>query len=624
MPTNLKATLGTIIPTGTKSPLNIQSAQAIKNAPGVPNSVATDLINIAASVNSIHQTLASVPPGLSQLLLTDQQTGLVLGALGQLTYKGVQYTNYLSEIHVGDPLQTHNPSQALFNANLDGSVSIGQNGWLDIHDPFDGNAAWIGTRFDTQIITGAADNGAGLIRLTVTGTTLITGNTVQVRNMQLYGVPNATGTWIVTKIDANHVDLQASLFAGTFAAPLTLPAGIDTYSPTIDRVLQVAGAVTSGGLIKIQTAVAHGYETGDRTNLAGIVGVPANGQWTIKVVDATHFTLDGSTFSGVYASGGTSLRYFAGMLAQTIAIGTSFSNYNLRAFADGSLKINNATITLTSSAGQIIIDPTIPGITLYDGGGNPAVSMEIIQAVEGPLAISATTNATPDVITVTGATAAGYANGDTIHISNALGDTAINGYRTVDTIGIAGADTMRLRDFSGVLINGNGAYTGSGVSARYFAGLLAQTIAIGPSFTNYKLRAFADGTLIINGATLQNVTLTGSFTSIGGAAPNQLTLTINAGVLTISGAGTAAGTGTITIDGLMKAGAVTVTGSGALTLGTGNFTGTHAQNVGTGDSPSFAAVTAGIYNSGASTGFTGLLSAAVTAGKSVVGGIIVN
>src|SRR5208282_4834519 len=138
----------------------------------------------------------------------------------------------------------------------------------------------------------------------------------------LYGVANANGTWVVTVIDANTVDLNGSIWSGPFVPLATIPAGLVTYQPTIDRVLQVIGAAGSGGLIELQTSVAHTYETGDRVNVPGVPGVSAaTGQWTITVVDATHFTLDASAFSGAFTGNGTCLRYFAGVLAQTFATG---------------------------------------------------------------------------------------------------------------------------------------------------------------------------------------------------------------------------------------------------------------------------------------------------------------
>jgi hypothetical protein len=65
-------------------------------------------------------------------------------------------------------------------------------------------------------ITGAVDNGGGLIRLTSTTHGLVTGDTIYVASVG--GVPNATGAWTVTVITANTFDLIASTFAGLYTS----------------------------------------------------------------------------------------------------------------------------------------------------------------------------------------------------------------------------------------------------------------------------------------------------------------------------------------------------------------------------------------------------------------------
>jgi len=107
-------------------------------------------------------------------------------------------------------------------------------------------------------------------------------------------------------------------------------------------------------------------------------GVPnATGQWIIDVVDADNFILLDSAWGGGYTSGGIALRYFAGGLFQTIAIGPSFDDYVIRAFADGSLVIRNATITLESATGIITLDPTLPSIIARSYVNDTQVRIEL-------------------------------------------------------------------------------------------------------------------------------------------------------------------------------------------------------------------------------------------------------
>lgn len=250
------------------------------------------------------------------------------------------------------------------------------------------------------------------------------------------------------------------------------------------------------------------------------------------------------------------------------------------------ISLQNTSISLTTTQGSILLDPTgpqivltsgttgslnqskivldatVPSLTLFDQSGAAATTLTDIQ--ENPLPITATTGGAPDVITVPGHT---YVNGDTTHITGSTGDTAINGYRIVENVS---GNNFSVTDQNGTPINGNGTYSGGGQSARYFAGLLANTIALGESFTNFRLRLFADGRLVINNASLTGSSVSGGgITSIGGTAPNVLTLTINNGLLTISGTGTETGQGAITIDGKMSAGAYNAGGTDG---GTASFT----------------------------------------------------
>lgn len=203
-------------------------------------------------------------------------------------------------------------------------------------------------------------------------------------------------------------------------------------------------------------------------------------------------------------------------------------------------------ITLTSAANgsKIVLDATVPALTLFDQAGTVAATLTDTQ--ESPLGISAATGGSPDTLTVPGNT---YLDGDTIHVVGATGDTAINGYRIVEN---TAGSTFQMTDLSGNPINGNGAYAGGGTSARYYSGLLAQTVALGSSFANFRLRLFADGRLVISGASLDGSSISGGgITSTGGSGGNVLTLNIANGLLTISGTGTAAGTGVITVDGFL-------------------------------------------------------------------------
>lgn len=68
-------------------------------------------------------------------------------------------------------------------------------------------------------ITGATNNGSGLIRIAYTGTAspaLATGNIVAVANVG--GTLEANGSWVITVISGSQIDLQNSAFLNTYTS----------------------------------------------------------------------------------------------------------------------------------------------------------------------------------------------------------------------------------------------------------------------------------------------------------------------------------------------------------------------------------------------------------------------
>ncbi|MEP7286964.1 MAG: hypothetical protein ABI947_14500 [Chloroflexota bacterium] len=92
----------------------------------------------------------------------------------------------------------------------------------------------------------------------------------------------------------------------------TVGTGLALELDAWDSGGQVSGTITAAtnpafpGAIQI-TSTAHGLNTGDMVGINGLVGQTApNGiVWVITKVDANNFTLNGSTGTGTYTSGGT-------------------------------------------------------------------------------------------------------------------------------------------------------------------------------------------------------------------------------------------------------------------------------------------------------------------------------
>lgn len=104
--------------------------------------------------------------------------------------------------------------------------------------------------------------------------------------------------------------------------------------------------------------------------------------------------------------------------------------------------------------GQHFIGFCYQNRTGYTGIPVTGITYAITATASVSFAVTATTNATPDVLTVPGHT---FVNGNTVTGSGATGDTAINGVFLV--VGVSGS-TLQLTDLLGNPINGNGAYTG--------------------------------------------------------------------------------------------------------------------------------------------------------------------
>ncbi|MEN9907140.1 MAG: hypothetical protein RLZZ540_281 [Bacteroidota bacterium] len=75
----------------------------------------------------------------------------------------------------------------------------------------------------TKSITNAVNNGSGLIRISATAHGLSTGNKCFISGV--VGTTEANGSWIVTVVDANTIDLNSSTFTNTYSSAGTLITG---------------------------------------------------------------------------------------------------------------------------------------------------------------------------------------------------------------------------------------------------------------------------------------------------------------------------------------------------------------------------------------------------------------
>lgn len=108
-------------------------------------------------------------------------------------------------------------------------------------------------------ITGAADNGSGLVRLTVASTTgWTTGDYKTVASVG--GTTEANGLWAITVVDGTHIDLQGSTFANAYTSGGYVAGSIDALDiPSLDDIQ----AATLAQMAVVTTGHQVAYLTGD-------------------------------------------------------------------------------------------------------------------------------------------------------------------------------------------------------------------------------------------------------------------------------------------------------------------------------------------------------------------------
>lgn len=117
-----------------------------------------------------------------------------------------------------------------------------------------------------------------------------------------HSVAGYNGEWNITVQSKTSFILQGSTYssAGTGG---TVALGYTDWP--YSGPWTISTVTNSGGLLKVTTTTSHGLITGMAVTVAGVAtATSANANWHITVIDATSFTLQGSTYS-VDGSGGT-------------------------------------------------------------------------------------------------------------------------------------------------------------------------------------------------------------------------------------------------------------------------------------------------------------------------------
>lgn len=151
-----------------------------------------------------------------------------------------------------------------------------------------------------RTLTIVAVSGGDAAKITTSGVTAITNGTAAFSEVPdvIFGEPFFSDIYFCDGANYKYFDVSANLMAPWEATN----GGTMPMQESDDGV--ITGATNASPIVI--TITAHGYETGDQVTITGVLGnTAANGNWTITVLTANTFSLDGSTGNGSYTSGGT-------------------------------------------------------------------------------------------------------------------------------------------------------------------------------------------------------------------------------------------------------------------------------------------------------------------------------
>lgn len=270
---------------------------------------------------------------------------------------------------------------------------------------------------------------------------------------------------------------------------------IHTEGGTVLESNQTVTAATAANPVQI-TITGHGYSTGDEVYIASLPGdfAELNGRyWTVTVVDADNFTLDGADGSAyaAYTSGGTAARVYEvatpyleadlfelNFVQSADVLTIVHPDYAPRELARaGATSWTLSTITFAPE----IDAPTGVGVTAGSGSGSTKYAYVVTAVADNGLEesiassiglgassdISAITQANPGVITTSAAH--NLAADDLVYVSDVGGMVELaDGYYYVNTA--PSTTTLTLKTLDGTVVDTTAytAYTSGGtVEAAY-------------------------------------------------------------------------------------------------------------------------------------------------------------
>lgn len=183
-------------------------------------------------------------------------------------------------------------------------------------------------------------------------------------------------------IAVNGVD-RGWLWDGVSAAVVDLGITAPDVAPTVttENILSISNVTDNGGEYQITTSSSHGLTTGDIVRIAGITATGGmdtalNGEsFTITNQTATTFTLDGTSFTGTYTSGGRVAPPDEGATAGNYVVGYRWVDDDGPITKYSSL---SPLATVTANEGEAFDWDTIP-----NSGESRVTKLELFRSTSG-------------------------------------------------------------------------------------------------------------------------------------------------------------------------------------------------------------------------------------------------
>lgn len=303
-------------------------------------------------------------------------------------------------------------------------------------------------------VTGAANNGSGLIRLAVSSQNspatsgVSTGNTVTVANVG--GTTEANGNWTITVIDGSHIDLQSSSFVNAFTsggfvgawgkdADICLAGGSGFHAVNVDFESQSAvnGPVAPAYIIDTTASGVSNVDILSGQGAATSYGIAIANWETFGVPTNTHIDILGSpllrndtTSGSIGALGqmgiGTKTPSTAAILDLSGGTGALSSlllprdtTGNRPTPATGMFRYNTSTNTpevyngsnWITISGNPVVAGSLGGLTLSNDVSTPNTIIDIAAGAAASSDITATMTLPLAITKTTGAWTVGTGNG---------------------------------------------------------------------------------------------------------------------------------------------------------------------------------------------------------------------